>query len=260
MLALGAVGTAAAAAPSPSPVRPLTAAEREARISTYKSAHPDDIVGLDLFQQSMGARPTWHLLPGMTQAVSSTEAASIIASRKGSVGPLAVPTDSFSVGISGTYYPSWPDWRIAGSWNFRDNYVNGSDPDDVSNNAADPARCFNETEITFFYIYDYTNVQRSNWSLYDAGLTQPNTTVKINDGVSAFVTNFDHGEHVTYYEKSNASCSGSRIRAVYKYEHNQDFSSNSIGISIGWGLLNLSYSGSGGSTLQKSSGIFDSTG
>jgi hypothetical protein len=264
-MALGAATVLAAglilAAGSPASAAPrgkaLTPAEIEARIATYKKAHPNDLVGLDKFQQTLGASPTWYLPAGATAPISASAAQALLDSA-GQMGPTAVPVDAFTVGISGTWYASSSQWRIAGSWNFRDNYVNGSDPDDVSELTADPSMCINKAMSTFFYIYNYTGTQQtSNWYLYDSGVSHPTTVVRINDGVSGFVTNFDHGEHVTYFGKASSGCSSNRVRAAYKYEHNQDYSSNSISISVAWNFLSISYSGSGGSSLQKSSQVFD---
>lgn len=245
-------GSATAAAAAKNVGKGTGVAALELKIKLYRQAHPGDIVGLDRFEQSLGATPmmtldraTGRLIP---VAQRSPNGSPFI--------PMSTPTDAFN--LTGPYANWWGPgcgagcsnaWRIEGDWNYRDNYVNGSDPDNVSS-VAGSGVCFRAGD-TFFGVYDYKGGNHTSLAyLYDAELNG-SSVVRINDSVSGFMLYSDNGWHATWFVKASG-CYNNNFYAKYLYEHNQAGGSIT-GIDFSWPSLTVHYSTSV-DRLQKSTG------
>jgi hypothetical protein len=134
---------------------------------------------------------------GVSGNVSAEKAQAIMDARDpktdGSVHALSVPVNAFSVAIAWVpLYGPPPQIKAHGVWNFRDNYVNGSAPDDFSSVQLETgcSRIASTTTIT----YDYQNHQTSNAAyLQDSGLSSHAPISGVRDRVSGFAMNTDHG-------------------------------------------------------------------
>lgn len=110
----------------------------QAEIDAYTDAHPTDYTGIDKLLTKYGLPPMQVRINGIDRDLTSAEAEAELAAREAakpqatSAGTLAaVPTDAFSVAMT-LNYDLYLNRVVTGSWNFRDNYVNGSNPDDVA--------------------------------------------------------------------------------------------------------------------------------
>lgn len=227
------------------------------KTSKYREAHPDDLVGLDRLQQSLGAGPMRITYPLVrSEPFSAAEAQRLVLkARLTQGGPAqdtgfrglkgrAIASDAFT--LSNELFGSIsPDEKISrGNWNFRDNWSGGANPVDISDLQLS-ASCWVIGSVGW-NAYDYNGNNRSNYvSLRDGGLN--NTSVlNVTDQVSGFVIPTDHGSHINYLRRNG--CGGTPIRTQYKYEANQQGSITSV--SASFGFLGVGYSGLGAS-LQK---------
>lgn len=166
------------------------------------------------------------------------------------VGARAVPTDAFSV--SGYWLPT--AGRMAtymGTWDFRDDYVNGSAPDDFATVMLDfSSGCYNLVTVTY-NSFTYDNQATSSAMYTKDGGVGGAPIVGLRDQASGFALNVDHGwVQVTAMRNFGCSTAGS-LGAQFAYEHNQDGNSAvSVSASFGAGL-SVGYSGSE-AALQKS--------
>ncbi|SMD23092.1 hypothetical protein SAMN05660733_07101 [Lentzea albidocapillata] len=162
----------------------------------------------------------------------------------------AVPVDAFNVSVQ--FIPVvGPPRRIKarGNWDFRDNYVNGSNPDDMSSVSVKLQGCMRILGTTTL-TYDYRGNQTANAAyLKDSGLSTGAPISGIRDRVSGFVTNFDHGFTEVLVQND---CAAAQIGAAYAFEHNQD-SNAGLSASAGWGFLSIAYTNIT-PALQKGSG------
>ncbi|WP_433528358.1 hypothetical protein ACQPYA_18585 [Micromonospora sp. CA-263727] len=154
--------------------------------------------------------------------------------------------------------------NIEAHWNFRDDYVNGSAPDDAVGIALESYNfgCYS-TINTWKESYTWNNShQTSDDAIWLESLTPTAAVWRIRDRVSGFQLNVDHGFTAISLRRYNAeenppSCGSDRsqrIDASSYFEHNQD-GNGSWSASIGWGLFQLNYTGSAGDRLQKAGGI-----
>lgn len=237
-------------------------AAANAEIERYGQEHPLDLAGLERLVVKHTGKKTQVAVNGVEGTLSGADAQKILDARvaawdkadsgtQGESGILgAVPVDAFNVSVQ--FIPVvGPPARIKarGTWNFRDNYVNGSAPDDFSSVSLKLASCqriLSTTTLT----YNYNNQNTANVAyLKDAGLSTGAPISGVRDRVSGFVTNFDHGFTEVLVQND---CGSAQIGAAYAFEHNQD-SNASVSVSAGWGALSLSYSGAT-PALQKAAG------
>ncbi|GAA2345804.1 hypothetical protein GCM10009854_23340 [Saccharopolyspora halophila] len=164
-----------------------------------------------------------------------------------------VPANSFDV--SGAWchvqdqYGEW--WNATGTWNFRNDYVNGSAPRDASGLAADVPSCWvNDGE--WISAFDYQgNSYGGPLILQNAGLTA--SVFAVEDAASNFTMLTDNGSHTISFKRQSAGCAGQPLQARYYFEHNQDG-----GWSFGIGIagFSLSYSSGAPPALQKAIQVF----
>ncbi|WFE31757.1 hypothetical protein [Micromonospora sp. WMMD975] len=144
---------------------------------------------------------------GIDRDLTAAEAQSELAARKAakpapsSSRAYAVPTDAFTVSMT-LNYDLYLNRVVTGSWNFRDNYVNGSDPDDVATIQTNlGGGCF-RTGSLVRHAADYTGAD--------------------------------------YTGQTGASgCGSTKLGAQFQYEHNQD-GSGGFSASAGWGVFSIS--------------------
>jgi hypothetical protein len=173
----------------------------------------------------------------------------------GGVTTFSVPTDAFTVWVS-NQRDLYNGRRVVGNWNFRDNYVNGSAPDDVATiqtNLGDG--CFRPTSNGLSYrVSDYTGAVQSGLLYIDDGGVNGSPILGIRDKVSGFKLLVDNGYFVSNYSVTGKSgCSSStKMGAQFQYEHNQD-GGNGFNASAAWGFFSIGYTNPG-SKLRKGSG------
>ncbi|MEV8442082.1 hypothetical protein AB0425_32285 [Actinosynnema sp. NPDC051121] len=250
--------TAATAAPVKS--QEQVWAEQNAEIDRYGREHPLDMAGLERLVEKYTGKKTVVAVNGVDGAMTGEQAQKVLDARRaewaradaqGDVGAMgAVPIDAFNTSVQ--FIPVVGPPRLIkarGNWDFRDNYVNGSAPDDLSSTSVKLASCqriVNTTTLT----YDYAGNQTANAAyLLESGLSTGAPVSGVRDRVSGFVTNFDHGFTEVMIQND---CATAQIGAAYAYEHNQD-SSAGFSFSAGWGFLSVSYSNVTPS-LKKSAG------
>jgi hypothetical protein len=233
----------------------------QAEIDAYQNANPEDFTGIDSLLQKYGLPPMKVSVSGVSGELTGSQAETIIESRKktqststGGVTTFAVPTDAFGVWIA-NQRDLYNGRKVTGNWNFRDNFVNGSAPDDVATIQTNlGGGCFRTTS-TSYRVSDYTGAIQSGllW-LEDAGLNG-SPILGIRDRVTGFRLLVDNGYFVANYAHTGKSgcTSSSKLGAQFQYEHNQD-GGNGWSASAGWGVFSISYANPG-SKLRKSSSI-----
>jgi hypothetical protein len=192
---------------------------------------------------------------GINRELSSAEAEDVLEARaqrvatSNDIGILAVPTNAFSVSLT-LLYDLYLNRVATGFWNFRDDYVNGSAPDDVATVQSNlGGNCF-RTGALVLRAYDYTGANYSGQTYISDGGVNGSPIMGIRDRASGFRLLTDNGYlRVTYNRTNRAGCSSVQLGAAFQYEHNQD-GSGGFSASAGWGFFNISYSNSG-STLRK---------
>jgi hypothetical protein len=225
----------------------------------YASENPTDYLGIDQVARREFGTPLRFTLNGVHGEVSAVIAQQILddrhrrrqvwaASQQGRES--APPVDAFTVGFF--WAPTTGGVGFAtGTWDFRDNYVNGSAPDNIGTIGVQLNDCLQigRTTITARY-YDGRPAGPNVAYVRDAGLNG-SPVVGVRDQTSAFQQNADNGAVTTTVEKKKG-CGPTSTRGQFIYEHNQDGGSI-LNISVGFGLLSISYSG-GTTSLQKSAG------
>lgn len=257
--AIAAACNLSAAATVPGLPRDLSAQDI-ARIEAFEEAHPLDIAGLGALVKEVSGQEMHVSVSGVPGTLSAREAQRIFDQRaalatKGSLtrtspsiaAPMAVPLNAFTVAVS--WIPvSSTQVKAHGVWNFRDDYVNGSDPDDYSSVALQLgcSRITGTTTIT----YDYLNNQTANSAyLYASGLSTGAPISGVRDRASGFKLLTDHG-YTDVLVTRPSGCAAHTIGADYSFEHNQDGGSV-FSVTAGWGNLQVNYN-SVGSRLQMS--------
>ncbi len=200
---------------------------------------------------------------GMTD-LSGTEADRLVeqARRTGtakvaSAGKIAaIPSTAFDVSSS-WYHVQAQDgewWNFNGNWNFQNTYLNGKAPDDAAGMATAnmPSACFRLDTDTFFAAM-VRGADRSNRG-YRKAVDFDSVVWGVQDRNELKVMNVDHGTVTMSYRRRTSGCSLEQTRGKFFYEHNTDGNASwTAAITIG--VLSLSYSGSVGSKLQKSSSL-----
>ncbi|MET8089511.1 hypothetical protein [Micromonospora sp. NPDC005220] len=230
----------------------------QAEIDAYQSQHPTDYTGIDQLLTKYGLPPMQVRVNGIDRDLTSTEAETVLASREAAAksapsdfGVLAVPTDAFSVAMTLNYDLN-TNRVVTGSWNFRDNYVNGSAPDDVATIQTNlgGGGCFRTGALTR-KAADYTGADHTSATYIDDGGVNGSPIFGIRDTVSGFKLLTDNGYFKATFNKTGASgCGSTKLGAQFQFEHNQD-GSPGFSASAAWGLFSISYS-NGGSKLRKS--------
>uniref|UniRef100_UPI003F492445 hypothetical protein n=1 Tax=Actinokineospora sp. CA-119265 TaxID=3239890 RepID=UPI003F492445 len=259
LVGLAAVGVSPVAASAATVAQERVWAAQNAEIDRYGVEHPMDLAGLERLVEKYTGKKTQVAVNGVEGTMTGERAQQILDARRAEwarqdegkpsvFSPQGtVPTDAFNVSVQ--FVPVVgppPRIKARGNWDFRDNYVNGSNPDDFSSvqvKLAGNQRIVSTTTLT----YDYKGNQTSNVAyLKDSGLNSNAPISGIRDRVSGFVTNFDHGFTEVLVENSGD------LGAAYAYEHNQD-SDAGASASASFGVLSVSYTSST-PALQKGAG------
>ncbi|OEU90493.1 hypothetical protein DB35_04665 [Streptomyces abyssalis] len=243
---------------------PVTAKDRAAKAYAESwQERPGDYLALEKAVKKAGGDSLRFNVPavGMENATASqvqkAYAKAENAHGDGDVSTKDVPSDAFQV--SGSWYHTQDQygewWTASGHWNFRDDFVNGSAPDDASGIALDEVdkKCWEN---------DGDNLLAADWQNepYDQmwrHSSSPTSNIwNIRDRVQGFAMKADHGTHLLHLRRVGYNCDNNdKMAASYHYEHNQD-GSGGWGASISIGVMTLSYNGSGGDTMQKSPKVF----
>lgn len=235
-----------------------------AEIEAFYVAHPLDLAGLEDLVRKYTGQDLAVVVNDVAEPLTGAEAQEIMDER--AVAPSvsesarAVPTNAFTVSFSwvpilGT---GENEWQAHGTWNFRDDFVNGSDPDDVASNMLDLGGSCWKIQSSNWRTYRYDGVETTGTSyLENSGVSSGAPILRIRDAATNFTLNVDHGQFNTHVR---ANCGPTTVRGSFAYEHNQDYNSLGISVSASFGVLSVSYSGSGGSRIQKSTGIASHTG
>lgn len=220
----------------------------QAEIDAYADANPRDFVGIDKLLAKYGLPPMKVRINGIDRDLTSAEAEAELAAREAGkpeatpIGTLAVPTDAFSVAMT-LYYDLYLNRVVTGSWDFRDNYVNGSDPDDVATVQSNlGGNCF-RTGTIVRKAADYAGADFTGQTYVEDGGVNGSPIFGIRDRASGFRLLTDNGYFKVTYNKTGASgCGSAQLGAQFQFEHNQDGTSG-FSASAGWGFFSVSYSG-----------------
>ncbi|MFI5494363.1 hypothetical protein [Actinoplanes sp. NPDC051859] len=231
--------------------------DAQAEIDAYTDAHPTDYVGRDRLLVKYGLPPMQVRIDGIGRDLTAAEAQKEMNARKAAeskapaaISIRAVPTDAFSVSVT-INYDLYLNRVVVGSWNFRDNFVNGSNPDDVATVQANLGSCF-RTGSMVRKAADYTGKDYTGNTYVDDGGVNGSPIFGVRDRVSGFKMLTDNGYFRVTYNKTNASgCGSAKMGAQFQYEHNQDGGSG-FSASAGWGFFSVSYGGAANNKLRKS--------
>jgi hypothetical protein len=231
-------------------------------VRDYLRSHPGDLAGTEALAQRLYGATMTVQLNGVGRTVTGSEAQSIMNQR--AVVPVgaklktvysiqSVPVDAFSVSFAWLPSPIVNGKRYLaaiGGWDFRDDYVNGSDPDDMASIRLEIPGCY-EMSNEQIQVLDYTHTHHDAAGyLYDAGVGTHAPIWGIRDATSGFVMNADNGQVEL---DIRAFCGPYSPSGQFTYEHNQDGGSVA-GVSASWNGFSVSYSGSP-ARWQRSSGI-----
>ncbi|MDX3385875.1 hypothetical protein PV682_31110 [Streptomyces niveiscabiei] len=235
---------------------PRTAKERAA--AAYAESwreHPGDYLALERAVTDAGGDSLRFDVPAV--GLHGATAAQVQEAYDRAASTKDIPTDAFQV--SGSWYHTQDQygewWTASGQWNFRDDYVNGSDPDDASGLAVDDVdfKCWQN---------DGSNLLAADWQnnpydqMWRHTATKTENVWNIDDATQGFAMKADHGSHLLHFKRIGYGCDDSqKFSASYHYEHNQD-GNGGWGVSITVLGMSLSYTGSGGDTMQKSTDIY----
>lgn len=255
---------------------PLDATVEGNEVLKYAALNPTDYVGIDEVSERVYGQPLSFQINGVDEPMPAEAAQEILEDRyearmadaddgesallltdsvrsssaaNGFVRAGSVPLDAYTVGFF--WAPTSGKVGFAtGTWDFRDNYVNGSAPDDIATIGVQLSPCLSVGSTTIIS-RDYTKKSYPG-SVYirDVGLNG-SPVAGIRDQTSGFVMNSDNGVMTTQV-LNGGSCGATPTRGQFIYEKNQDGGSL-LGLSAGFGFLSISYSGSP-RTLQKSAG------
>jgi hypothetical protein len=220
----------------------------QAEIDNFVDQYPTDYTGIDRLLVKYGLPPMKVRISGIDRELTSAEAEAELAAWEAAeakvpgAGISAVPTDAFTVAMT-LNYDLYLNRVVTGSWNFRDNYVNGSDPDDVATVQANLAgNCF-RTGTLVRKAADYAGADYTGQTYVEDGGVNGSPIFGIRDRASGFRLLTDNGYFRVTYNKTGASgCGSAQLGAQFQYEKNQDGSSG-FSASAGWGFFSVSYSG-----------------
>lgn len=222
----------------------------QAEIDAFADQSPHDYTGLDRVMAKYGLPPMKVRVSGVDRVLTAAEAEAELAARDAATD--AVPLDAFTVTLT-LSYDLYLNRVARGSWNFRDNFVNGSDPDDVATIQSNLGNgCF-RTGALVRKAADYTGVDYTGQTYVDDGGVNGSPIFGIRDRASGFKLLTDNGYFRVTYDRTNAGgCDSAQLGAQFQYEHNQDGGAG-FSASAGWGFFSISYS-SPGDKLRKSTG------
>lgn len=257
LLLAGLVSPVALAAPPTAPRNAL--AEHEARLRAalrdvwiYEKSHGTNIQGIASVYAKHGL--ILRTPPGnqRTPSTSSTVRPASVSSDAFEAA-LSVPSDAFNVGVGVIWDPTAGFYTLIGGWGFRDDYVNGSAPDDVASLSV-RSQCWKIIH-TGAMAWDYQWNDVSNLVSIANANADGDTAFNIHDQTSGFVMYPTYGNAEYDFTRVSTNCDPYKpdLTYAFNYEHNQD-GGNVLSIQINLGILAISYGG-GPSTLQKSTGI-----
>jgi hypothetical protein len=253
-LSLPAIAEAEAAHPDAStstPVRPGFDEQRYNReMDDYLRTHPNDFVGADRLSQSLGTGPLSWTFPGANLVgVSATQAqaaydqarrasAFVATGQRESADLGEVPADAFSINAAAGIIQRTGEYVVQGSWNFRDTFYTGQDPDDAAKLSA-MGTCW-LIRGTYWSIYDRNGLNFSSTGrIAGAEAGSGSTLLAMNDYVIGQRLTNDNG-NLRYFVRRRASCWDNSMQFSFQFEHNQGGLSWS-GFSIGWRSFKLNY-------------------
>lgn len=239
------------------PTKNVTDAQFDTAFAAYVQAHPGDWVGAEALVESMGGT---LVVTGADGAVKSAEAATAefraidgpgvraVKPARGEIGIMAWPLNAFTVALGAATSGDRDNTvSLAGGWNFRDDFLGQGAPVDIAAIAANKD-CI-EWGSYSGWTYRYDGVSTNRDTLRSGGVGDSGPRWNIHDYISNHMSYADHG---TVYAVANRSqCTNKRMQAEFVYEGNDGGSV--VGVSFGWGFLDVSYSNPG-TTMQKSSG------
>ncbi|QNG18850.1 hypothetical protein G4H71_21265 [Rhodococcus triatomae] len=222
-------------------------------VVAYAQENPRDFIGINaLAEKEFGQSVEFTVsdVDGPVDARTADALSNLGAAGFPEFAPFAVPTNAFSV--VGYWLPSaGRGATYMGTWDFRDDYVNGSAPDDFASIMFDwSSSCLILTSTTYnSYYYDGERTTDSTMYLKDGGIGG-SPIVGLRDATSGFKLNVDHG-HMSASVLRKPGCSAQQFGAQFAYEHNQDGGS-ALSVSASFlGGLSVGYSG-GPDAMQKS--------
>ena len=217
------------------PVQAATAAPATDPVYAYAVAHPLDLAGLDRTSREYTGAGIEVQLNGVDRPLPGPEAQRILDQRWTARKAGKNPADNLSVGFV------WVGTVARGIWDFRDGFVGGVRPEDLS--SVQLSLGCTRIKQTITRTYDYTNEQTANAAyLYHGGLGTNAPISAVKDATTGHKMVTDHGVTDVILTRPRG-CSKHGHGAQYTYEHNQGQSGFSA--SAGWGFLSVSYSGSG---------------
>jgi len=237
------------------PTKSVTDKQFDAAFAAYVQAHPGDWVGAEALVENMGGT---LVVTGADGAVKSAEAASaeframdlprVRSAKPGENGLMAWPLNAFSVGLGAATSGARDNTvSLAGSWNFRNDFLGQGAPVDIAAIAANKD-CIEWGRYSG-YTYRYDGASTNRDTLRSGGVGDSGPRWNIHDYISNHMSYADHGTVHALADRSQ--CSNKRMQAEFVYEGNDGGSL--VGVSFGWGFLDISYSNPG-TTMQKSSG------
>jgi hypothetical protein len=219
---------------------------------TYQANNPHDWSGLSRLWARYGVQmlSVSDQQYGIERATPA-QADALIASASGGVTTYGLSSSDFSVTGAIGYITSTGEYLVQGQWNFRDDFVNGSDPDDIALLSV-RSNCY-KIRGTYWTIYDYQNNLYTSLGYIKKAEVDGDVAVGIDDKTSGFRLLNDHG-NVRHFMRSKGSCYTRDFTAAFAYEHNQDGGSLG-GLSLSLGVISVSYGGSP-AVFEKSTGLF----
>lgn len=223
----------------------------QVELQAYAAAHPDDYVGVNQRLIAAGGKPLQVKFDNRSGTVDAATAAALQKTKSGQkIGAdggataRAVPNDAFTV--SGYWLPitiaNVNTNVFIANWDFRDDYVNGSAPDDFASVGLQIPDCARIISTTYnSYYYDGTRTTDQTMYLKDGGLQSKAPITGLHDKASGFKLSVDHGHMTT---SVNRTLCGSGFKGTFGgqffYEHNQDggsatsVSASFFGLSVGY--------------------------
>ncbi|UOW00319.1 hypothetical protein LG314_00575 [Agrococcus terreus] len=223
-------------------------ADRNERIiDAYVASHPDDYEGLDALVFELTGQHIDVTINGVDGELSASEAQTIVDARNearpavvdGDVSIQSIPSDAFTVSMVRTPISTW-NAQFRGSWNFRDDYVNGDGrPDFASLGFRIPSCVSIGSHTSATYLWNNTATSSSNLRSSNVGADAP--IWNVFDNISGFQRSNDHG-NVTVRLTNRCGTVQYGNQAAFNYEANIG-GANVLSLSAGIGFISASYSG-----------------
>lgn len=224
----------------------------------YWAKHPDDYAGLARAIENAGGDGVRFSFPkadlkNLTGEQAQAAYRSAGAGDSSRAAPRDVPVDAFEVGGNWYHvqdqYGEW--WNFNGTWNYRDDYIGSGEPDNASGVVVEgmDEKCWRQDgDWMHAAAYDGENFSRLT---YRKEIDVKSSVWGVRDSTTGFKLATDHGTHTISFKRVGDGCDEKPYGKFY-WEHNQD-GGGDWGFSITALVFSLSYSDSGGKTLQKSS-------